>query len=105
MSVISLTSNNFEKEVINCSQMVLVYFGASWCEQCKMLASILKEIENEQDEIKIAQVDVEKEKDLADKNHIMNMPTMLLYKNAEIVETAMGLKSKDEIIKLIEKNR
>ena len=105
MSVVSLTSNNFEKEVKQCEDIILVEFGANWCEQCKMLAPILNEISEEQEKIKIAMVDVEKEVKLANDNNIMSIPTMILFKNAQPIEILMGLKPKEEIINLIIKNR
>lgn len=105
MSVIKLTNNNFKKEVIDCKQIVLVDFSTSWCEQCKILAPILEEISEEKKEIKITKVDVEEESILADQNYIMTIPTILVFKNGKLLETSIGLKSKEEIINLIEKNR
>jgi len=105
MSVIKLTNSNFKKEVIDCKQVVLVDFSTAWCEQCKILAPILEEISDEKREVKIVKVDVEEEPILADQNYIMTIPTILFFKNGELLETSIGLKSKEEIINLIEKNR
>lgn len=78
---------NFD-ELIN-GDIVLVDFYASWCGPCKMLSPILDELSNRED-LKIVKVDVDKEEELARRYGVMSIPTLLLFKNGELVSTKNG---------------
>lgn len=102
MSVLKITSENYEKEVTNSEIPVLLDFWASWCGPCKMLAPIVDDVAEEvKGQIKLGKVNVDEEMDLASKFKIMSIPTLVLIKNGEVETMSVGLKSKSEILEMI----
>lgn len=88
-------------EVIGTADYVLVDFWASWCGPCKMIAPILDEISAERDDFKIAKINVDEQQELAIQFAVMSIPTLLVFKDGEVVNKSIGLLSKEEILKLI----
>jgi thioredoxin len=101
MRIIDGTKTNFEEEVLKAKQKVLVDFNAQWCGPCRMLAPILEDIAESTDH-KIVSVDVDAEMELAAKYEISSIPCLIVFENGEAVERVIGLKSKAEILKLVE---
>ena len=101
MRIIDGTKTNFEEEVLKAKQKVLVDFNAQWCGPCRMLAPILEDIAESTDH-KIVSVDVDVEMELAAKYEISSIPCLIVFENGEAVERVIGLKSKAEILKLVE---
>ena len=102
MAEIILTEATFENEVIKSDIPVLVDFWATWCGPCKMLAPIIEEIANEYEgKAKVAKVNVDEQSALAAKYGIMSIPTLILFKNGEIADKTVGLKTKEQIKELI----
>ena len=98
---ITLTSNNFDSEVLKSSKPVLVDFWASWCGPCKMLAPIIEEIANEySDIIKVGKVNVDDQRELAQKYDILSIPTVLLFKDGKITNKSIGFIPKEKIIEM-----
>lgn len=98
---ITLTSNNFDSEVLKSSKPVLVDFWASWCGPCKMLAPIIEEIANEySDTIKVGKVNVDDQRELAQKYDILSIPTVLLFKDGKITNKSIGFVPKEKIIEM-----
>ena len=95
-NIIKLDTNSFEKEVLNCSGVVLVDFWAEWCGPCKMLAPVLEEMADEYKQVKFVNVDENNE--LAIKFGIRSIPTMMIFKNGEKVDQLVGLKQKNELV-------
>lgn len=96
----SVNSENFESEVINSEQPVLVDFWAEWCGPCKALAPILDEIADEMGEkAKIVKVNVDESGELAQKYGIRGIPTLIFFKGGEAKSTLVGNQPKAEIIK------
>ena len=92
---ITITSENFENEVMQSDVPVLADFWAEWCMPCKMIAPALEEIASEYSgKLKIAKVDVDSEPDLAQKFNVVSIPTLLLFKNGEIANQHVGAGSK-----------
>lgn len=89
-------SKEFNEEIAQ--GVVLVDFFANWCEPCKALNIVLEELEKEMaEEIKIIKVDIDKTMDLAQKNRVITLPTMIVFKDGEPVETMIGFNPKDKI--------
>ena len=98
---IVVTEKNFNDEVIKSELPVLVDFWATWCGPCQMLAPVLNEVSKElEGKVKIAKINVDEESALAIKYGVEAIPTLLLFKDGNIVKKSVGLLSKDEIIKM-----
>lgn len=103
--VVVLTKDNFEQEVIKADKPVLVDFWASWCGPCRAVAPVIDELAGQFDgRAKVGKINVDEESELAAKFRIMSIPTIVLFKEGQVAEKVVGARSKDEFIKLIEKN-
>lgn len=99
---IVVTSENFENEVIKSDKPVLIDFWASWCGPCQMLAPVIENLAEEVENAKICKVNVDEEPKLAEKFNVMAIPTLVVMKSGEVVYSDSGIKSKSEILKLLE---
>lgn len=97
-NIIKLDTNSFEKEVLNCSGVVLVDFWAEWCGPCKMQLPVLEEISSEMTDVRVCKVNVDENNELAIKFGIRSIPTMMIFKNGEKVNQLVGLKQKNELV-------
>ena len=99
MAEITLTSSNFDAEVLNSELPVLVDFWATWCGPCKMIAPVVAEIAEEYEgKVKVGKVNVDEENALAMQYRVASIPTLLLFKNGQVVNTSVGYLPKQEII-------
>ena len=101
MSAVIINKENFQEEVLNASKPVLLDFWAPWCGPCQMLLPVIEEIAGEQDEIKICKVNVDEERELAKQFRVMSIPTLIVMKNGETVNRALGYRSKEEVLALV----
>lgn len=102
MSVLKITNENYEAEVMQSDKPVLLDFWASWCGPCKMVGPIIEEVAQEAGAIaKIGKVNVDEEQDLAKKFKIMSIPTLVVIKNGKVVDSAVGVKSKQAILAML----
>ena len=104
MAVITLTEQNFAQEVLQSDKPVLVDFWASWCGPCRMVSPIVDEIAEELDgKVKVGKVNVDEQRELAGEYGIMSIPTLMVVKNGEIVNTAVGVRPKKAILSMLGK--
>ncbi len=101
MSVIKITNKNFEAEVLASDKTVLLDFYADWCGPCRMVSPIVDEIAEERDDIKVCKVNVDDESELAEKFGVMSIPALMVVKNGEIVNQAVGARPKAQILAML----
>lgn len=98
MAEIKLTDQNFEQEVLRADLPVLVDFWASWCGPCRMLAPVIAEIAEEYaGKVKVGKVNVDEQPNLANRYGIASIPTVMLFKNGEVVNTSLGYRPKNDL--------
>ena len=101
MSAIQVNKDNFQEVVLNSDKPVLVDFWASWCGPCRMVAPILEEIANERSDVKVCKVNVDEEPELAGRYNVMSIPTLLVVKEGQVVNQAVGARPKSQILSLL----
>ena len=102
MSVFIVTKENFETEILQAKETVLVDFWASWCGPCRMLSPIIDQIaEENHDGLKVCKVNVDEENELASAFGVMSIPTLLVFKDGKVVANSVGVKPKQAILDMI----
>lgn len=102
-NTVVVTDVNFEDEVINADLPVLVDFWAEWCGPCKMIAPVLDEIASELDgKLTIGKLDVDENQSTAMAFGVMSIPTLMLFKNGQQVETIVGFQQKTQLMSKIQ---
>lgn len=102
MSVLTITKENFESEVMQSDKPVLIDFWASWCGPCRMVSPIVDEIAEEVTDKKICKVNVDEQPELAQKFSVMSIPTLIVIKDGKVAEKSVGAKSKDAILSMLD---
>lgn len=100
MSLIHVTAQNFE-EIRNQDRPVLLDFFATWCGPCRMVAPVIAEIAEEHPEYVVGKIDVDEEPELAQEFGIQSIPTLVVLKNGEVVNTAVGGRPKAAILEML----
>ena len=101
MSMIHITAENYEAQVQNAEGKILLDFWAPWCGPCRMIAPFLEEIAAEDESVVIGKVNVDEEMALAAKFGIVSIPTLIVVEKGQAVQTAVGYRPKDDILKLL----
>ncbi|MEF9971322.1 MAG: thioredoxin [Oscillospiraceae bacterium] len=100
MSVITVTKQNFDAEVISSDKPVLVDFWASWCGPCRMLSPLVDEISDERSDIKVCKINVDEEGELAERFSVMSIPTLLVFEGGTVKNKSVGALPKKAILEL-----
>jgi len=105
MKPIEVTDSNFENEVLKSELPVLVDFWAEWCGPCKMVAPVVEEIAKEYDgKVKVAKLDVDSSPQTAGKFGIRSIPTLLVFKDGQVVDQIVGAVPKRHLVEKVEKH-
>ena len=101
MSVITITKDNFEQEVMGSDKPVLLDFWASWCGPCRIVSPIVDEIARERGDIKVGKVNVDEQGELAARFGVMSLPTLVVMRDGRVVNQAVGARPKNQILDLL----
>ena len=101
MAVINITSANFESEVLHSDKPVLLDFWATWCGPCRMLSPIVDEAPEERGDIKVGNLNVDEQPELAGQFDVMSIPTLLVFENGKLVNRAVGARPKSGVLSLL----
>ncbi len=101
MSVITITKENFETEVLKSDKPVLVDFWAVWCGPCQMLSPVVDKIADENEAVKVGKINVDEQPELAQMFGVMSIPTLISFRDGKIANKSVGVISKEEILNLI----
>ena len=103
MTVVTLTDDNFEEEVTFSEEPVLVDYWAAWCGPCKMVGPIVEEIASEYSgRLKVGKLDVDNNQASAAEQNVMSIPTLLIFKEGQVVAQQVGALSKTQLTEFIE---
>lgn len=101
MSVLKVTKDNFENEVLKSEKPVLVDFWAVWCGPCRMIAPTVEEIAEENPQFLVGKVNVDEEPELAQAFGISSIPTLVAIKNGKVADVAVGVQPKEKILAML----
>ena len=103
MTTVTITDDNFQDEVVSSEKPVLVDYWATWCGPCKMVGPIVEEIALEyQDKLKVGKLDVDNNQASAAQQNVMSIPTLLIFKEGQVVAQQVGALSKTQLTEFIE---
>lgn len=102
MSVLTITKDNFENEVMNSDKPVLLDFWAAWCGPCRMVSPVIDEISGEVSNAKVGKINVDEQPELAQAFKIMSIPTLAVVKDGKVVKTSVGVRGKADIIDMLD---
>lgn len=101
MSVTVITKENFQSEVLDSKEPVLVDFWATWCGPCKMLTPLVHQVADEAQGFKFGSIDVDEQPELAEQFGVMSIPTLIVFENGKAVRQSIGFIPKDRILALV----
>ena len=101
MSVLTVTKDNIQAEVIDAGQTVLLDFWAPWCGPCRMLSPMVDQVAKERPDIKVVKVNIDEELELAQQFGIMSIPTLVVVKGGREAKRSVGVIPKSEILELV----
>lgn len=101
MSIINLTKDSYHNEVMESEKVVVIDFWATWCGPCKMMAPVVEEVAKDYPDVKVCKVNVDEEPELSNAFKIVSIPTIVVIKNGEIIDSVVGYRPKEDIEKII----
>lgn len=99
-----INKENFEEEVLKSDKTILVDFFAVWCGPCQMLGPVLEQIANENSNFEVGKLDIDEAQEIAIDYGVQVVPTMMIFKNGQVVDKMEGLYSKTEIVEKVSKH-
>lgn len=102
MEALHITKDNFESEVLHADKPVLVDFWAAWCGPCQMLLPVIEELAGEVTDAKICKINVDEQPELAERYKVMTIPTLMVFKDGQPVNTSVGAKPKNAILEMLQ---
>ncbi len=101
MSVITITRDNFQQEVLRSDKPVLIDFWAAWCGPCRMVSPLVDQIAGERSDIKVGKINVDEQPELARQFRIASIPTLMVIKDGKVANQTVGALPKSMIEKLL----
>lgn len=101
MSIINLTKDSYHNEVMETEKVVVIDFWATWCGPCKMMAPVVEEVAKDYPDVKVCKVNVDEEPELSNAFKIVSIPTIVVIKNGEIIDSVVGYRPKEDFEKII----
>ncbi len=103
MSVLKITKENFEKEVMQSDKPILLDFWASWCGPCKMVGPVVEQVAAETiDVARVGKINVDEEQELAQAFKVMSIPTLVVMKEGKVVKSTVGVQSKQTLLSMLQ---
>ncbi len=103
MAAEQIKKADFNEKVLQSDKPVLIDFWATWCGPCQMQGPIVEELSEELTDVLVGKVNVDEEPDLAERYSVMSIPTLLVFKNGEVVQKAVGVQSKENLLDMLGK--
>ena len=104
MAVVTITKENFEQEVLQSAKPVLLDFWASWCGPCRMLSPVVDEVAEERTDVKVGKVNVDEEGELAMRYGVMNIPTVIFFKDGKEIDRKVGVMPAGAFTQVLDQN-
>ena len=103
MNILDIGKESYKKEIENYNGTVLIDFFAPWCTPCKTMANVIESVADKAgDNVKICKVNIDKEKELADRFGVMTIPTLVVMKNGEIMNRSIGVTGKKAVLDMLD---
>lgn len=103
MSILKITKQNFEKEVLQSEKPVLLDFWAGWCGPCKMIGPIVEQVaEDTMNTVRVGKINIDEEQELAQAFQVMSIPTLIVIKNGKVERKAVGVQSKQALLSMLQ---
>ncbi len=105
MNILNVNDNEFNEKVLSSDKLVLCDFWAEWCGPCKQISPILENLAKEfENEVTIAKINIDDNPDIPSKYNIMSIPSLLLFKNGELISTQVGLQEQTVLSDWVKQN-
>ena len=104
-NILNVNDDSFDEDVLNSDTPVLIDYWAEWCGPCKMIAPVLDEIAKDYEgKLKVCKLNIDENPDTPQKYGVRSIPTLLLFKDGEVVESTVGVAGKEQLAALLDKH-